>query len=646
MLRSGLSATAYDLTLGPLPEKCQTILYLLLKSITCHFKILILKPLELGGKRINYAHLSRNGPDPMKLLLHYLKKYKTLVFASFGLAIVNQCFSLIDPIIFGKMINLAVTFDRSAPDAVFLKAAAILMLASLSVAMISRIAKAFQDYTTNLVIQKFGADVYTDGLKHSLQLPFQEFEDRQSGSTLNILQQVRTNAEKFILSFINVFFFGIVGIIFVLIVSVRIYGPMFFVYTIASVLLYSVISFLSKKIKYIQTTITRETNVLAGATTESLRNIELIKSLGLTDQEITRLNGVTQKILKLELKKVRTLRSINFAQGTLVNFLRQSILFILLYLCFHNKINPGQIVTMQFFSFFIFNPLQEMGNVLLNYREAEASLDNLQEILNTPLEVKPHNPEAIPSIETLGFDHVCFQHRTARNPAVKDISFTVNKGETIAFVGPSGSGKTTLVKLLVGLYRPKHGHIRYNNIDSSQIDIDQLRNQIGFVTQDTQLFAGTIRENLLFVNPAATDAMLIDVLNKAACQNLLARADNGLDSFIGEGGMRVSGGEKQRLSIARALLRDPKLIVFDEATSALDSMTEGEISRTIRQISAGKQHITVMIAHRLSTIMHADRIYVLEKGQIIETGTHDALLADKGLYYAMWRQQIGERQDD
>jgi ATP-binding cassette subfamily B protein len=172
-----------------------------------------------------------------------------------------------------------------------------------------------------------------------------------------------------------------------------------------------------------------------------------------------------------------------------------------------------------------------------------------------------------------------------------------------------------------------------------------LRNQIGFVTQDTQLFSGSIKENLLFVNPEATDSDLQDVLQKAACQNLLSRAEKGLDTMIGEGGLKLSGGEKQRLSIARALLRKPKLLLFDEATSALDSLTEEEITDTIRDISRQGNQVTILIAHRLSTIMHADRIYVLEKGDVVETGNHEKLLVEKGLYYAMWRQQIGERKN-
>jgi ATP-binding cassette subfamily B protein len=193
------------------------------------------------------------------------------------------------------------------------------------------------------------------------------------------------------------------------------------------------------------------------------------------------------------------------------------------------------------------------------------------------------------------------------------------------------------------LYPPLEGDILYNNIKSKEIDLDQLREKIGFVTQDTQLFSGTIRENLLFVQPNATDEECMTVLQQAACRTLLARADKGLDTVIGEGGVKVSGGEKQRLSIARALLRRPDILVFDEATSSLDSITEEEITDTIKDVSVLDNHITILIAHRLSTIMHADRIFVLEKGNIIESGKHLELIEQKGLYYAMWRQQIGEK---
>jgi ATP-binding cassette subfamily B protein len=582
----------------------------------------------------------------MKIFLSYLKRYKNLVLLALVLASINQVFSLLDPYIFGKIFDRFATHPQDYSKTEFLKGVGLLIGAAIGVAMISRTAKAFQDYFMNLIIQKLGADIYTDGLKHTLKVPFNEFEDQRSGETLNILQKVRTDTEKFISNFVNVLFTSLVGLVFVIVYTVNVYGGLIALYVIAAIGLAVIINYLSKRIKIVQTSIVKETRMLAGSTTESLRNIELVKSLGLTNQETHRLNVATKKILQLELKKVRSVRSISFVQGTLVNLLRQSILFMLLFLVFEGTLTVGEIITLQFYSFFIFGPLQEVGNVIISYREAEASLENFQRIINTPIEPKPEHPQRINAIEKLSFDEVTFRHKSAGYDALSNINFEAVKGETIAFVGPSGSGKSTLVKLLVGLYNPLSGNIFYNGISAKEIDKDELQHQLGFVTQDTQLFSGTIKENLLFVKPSATEDQMYDALYKASCKGLLDKSENGLDTVIGEGGMKLSGGEKQRLSIARSLLRNPRLMVFDEATSALDSITEEEISNTIRDITDKKEHITVVIAHRLSTIMHADRIFVLEKGVIIETGKHYELLEEKGLYYAMWRQQIGERKKE
>ncbi len=582
----------------------------------------------------------------MKLLYSYLKNYWKLLILALTLAAINQIFSLLDPLVFKSIVDNYATGAHNHTKEEFIKGVGGLILLSMGAAMMSRIAKNFQDYYVNVITQKLGAQIYSDGLNHSLKLPYKVFEDQRSGETLGKLQKVRTDVEKLIFAFISILFTSLVGVIFVMIYAIRIHWIIAVVYFAAVPILGSITSLLSKRIKTIQKKIVGETTALAGSTTESLRNIELVKSLGLAEQEINRLNTTTTKILGLELKKVRYIRSISFIQGTFVNFLRSCILFLLLYLIFADTMTLGQLFSLQIYSFFIFGPLQELGNIISTYREAEVSLDNFNDILQTPIEPKPQNPIPLKGIENLSFNRVVFKHQSASSPALNDITFDMKKGETIAFVGPSGSGKTTMVKLLVGLYRPDSGKILYNGNDGNEIDLDQLREQIGFVTQDTQLFSGSIRENLLFVRPTATDAECMEMLNKAACQSLLARADKGLDTVIGEGGVKVSGGEKQRLSIARALLRKPSLIVFDEATSALDSLTEKEINETIKSVSENQNHLTVLIAHRLSTVMHADKIIVLERGQIVEQGKHEELLAAKGLYFAMWRQQIGERERD
>ena len=579
----------------------------------------------------------------MDILYGYLRKYWSYVGLALILAATNQVFSFLDPLIFRHVIDSYATKYSQYTTSEFIRGVSLLLGAAVGVAFVSRVAKNFQDYFVNVIVQRVGAEMYSDGIRHSLELPYSVFEDQRSGETLGKLQKVRSDVEKFITLSINLIFTTLVGLIFVMIYALKVHWVIAPAFLITIPLLGTLSSLLSRRIKVIQKQIVSETTALAGSTTESLRNIELVKSLGLAEQEVVRLNSTTQKILKLELKKVRYLRSLSFVQGTFVNFLRTSILFLMLYLIFTQRITVGQFFSLFIYSFFIFGPLQELGNIINTYRETEVSLQNFRSILAIPKDPKPANPVPVDDLETLEFRDVSFQHQSASTPALSSISFTVKRGDTIAFVGPSGAGKTTLVKLLVGLYPPKNGQILYNGYSSETIDLDRMRERIGFVTQDAQLFSGTIRENLLFVRPDATDEECLDVLHKAAAHTLLARAENGLDTVIGEGGVKVSGGEKQRLSIARALLRRPHLLVFDEATSSLDSLTEEEISRTMREVASDRAVMTILIAHRLSTIMHADRIYVLERGRIVEAGKHEDLLSTMGLYYAMWRQQVGER---
>ena len=579
----------------------------------------------------------------MKLFLFYIKKYWKLCVVVLILALVNQFFSLLEPYITQLLVDKYAMNFANFTQSEFLRGVGLLVLAFVGTAFVSRVAKNFQDYYLNTITKRSGADMYREGVKHSLALPYSIFEDERSGETLGKLQKARQDTENLMLQIVNTVFVSLIIFTFVAIYSATIYWLVPIVFFGMIFIIGAVSMLMSARIKAIQKTIVAETTALAGSTTESLRNIELVKSLGLADQEVAHLNSTTDKILQLELKKLRYLRSLDFVQGTITNAVRAGLVFFLFYLIYNGTITLGQYFSLNIYSFWLFFPLQQVAPFIAAYRETEASLASYQKLMDTAPESTPANPKAVNTVTEVAFDSVSFGYQSAATYALSGISYTAKQGETVAFVGPSGSGKTSLVKLLVGLYTPTSGTIRYNTIAHEDINKAEIRKQIGFVTQDTQLFSGTIRENLLFVNPNATDAECLEALNQAQCQNLLARGGEGLDTVIGEGGVKLSGGEKQRLSIARALLRKPTILIFDEATSALDSITEEEITKTIRDVSAGVARITVLIAHRLSTIMHADRIYVLEKGKLAEMGSHEQMLAEKGLYYAMWRQQIGER---
>ncbi|QKV52707.1 ABC transporter ATP-binding protein [Comamonas antarctica] len=579
----------------------------------------------------------------MHILWSYLKPHSRLAWLALLLAAISQVLALVDPIIFGKIIDGYAVHPGDKTESELISGVLRLLALAVAVAIGSRLAKALQEYVTRLVVQKLGTQLFNDGLRQVMRLKYQEFAEMRTGETLSLLQKARADSERFINTFINTVFAAIVGICFLVWYSVTRHWALVPVFLIGVLVLGGLTGLLSREIRTQQRSIVRETHRNSGFITESLRNIELIKSLGLTFPEVRRLQAQTERIFALEMLKVKRIRLLSFLQGSTLSLLKLGILFALLWLIFRDVLSTGELIAMQFISVAIFAPLQELGNIIIAWREAEASLQNFAALMRKPIERRPAHPRRVGPLESLSFDQVEFQHQGADDKALDGVSFSAKLGDTIAFVGPSGSGKSTLIKLLVGLYTPQAGSICFNGIPTQQLRYNEVRRQIGFVTQETHLFAGTLRENMLFVKPDATDADILTAMEQASCLHLLERSPLGLDTPIGESGVRLSGGEKQRLSIARALVRDPRLLIFDEATSALDSLTEEQITATVRRVSQQSQRITLLIAHRLSTILHAQTIIVLERGRIAELGSHAELLERKGLYYAMWRQQIGER---
>ena len=569
----------------------------------------------------------------MRLLWSYLLRYKHLIVAALVLAAINQVFSLLDPQVFRLIVDRYALKVNTMPRELFVRGVVLLLLAYVGVALVSRIAKNFQDYFVNVISQCTGAQLYERSVPHSFSLPYAVFEDQRSGEILQKMQKARADAQSLITNFVNLIFVSMVGLVFVTIYGFTVHWAIGTVYLLLAPSLGTLMFFIKAQQKVIVT----KTAELAGYTTETLRNVELVKSLGLENQEITRLNKVNAGILDLELKKVKFLRYYSFLQGTIINTTRASLLFLMLWLVFQRSITIGEFYALFFYSFPIFSPLAELAAIIAQYQEAKASMEKLEEVLEIEPAPKPEHPQEVGPLDRVAFENVTFTYPSASSPSLESIDLSFRAGDTIAFVGPSGSGKTSLVKLLVGLYRPTEGHLCVNGVDANEIDADALRARIGLVTQETQPFARNIRDNLLF-------KMSDD--DWEAVMPIIERGGKGLDTKIGEGGIKISGGERQRLAIARALLRQPELMIFDEATSSLDSITEKAITETIRTLTTLSQHrrMTVLVAHRLSTIAHAQRIHVLAKGRIVETGTHESLLAKNGLYAALWQEQSARRE--
>ena len=580
----------------------------------------------------------------MWFLSTYLRPYRKMLVLVLILASINQIFSLMNPQVLRRLIDnyltKAITGWFTTQQYVY--GVLLGLWGMVGTAMISRIAKNFQDYFVNVMTQKIGTSIYQDMIAHTFSLPYAVFENQQSGQLLAKLVKAKDSIQTYIASLINVVFFALVGVLFVIVYSMTVDWRVTLMYAVLVPLMALTTMNLSKKIKKAQELISNQSNTVAGSITESIRNVSLIKMLWLVKQETKRLDASNQQILWLELKKVKTVRSIEFIQGTIINAMSTSLIWLLAYLVYAGWLTVGELMSLYFYSFFVFGQLSLFGQVIKNYQEARANHDILQDILRQTPEAIDDHLQKIEQVKSISIKDVSFWYNPDKI-VVRDFSASWKSGQTIAFVWPSGSGKSTILKLLCGLYLPTKGKILINNTPTTDINLTDLKHQIGIVSQDAQLFSGSIRDNLLFVAPESTDEDINLVLKQASLEQFIAELDGGLDALIGEWGIKLSGWQKQRLAIARALLRKPQILIFDEATSALDSLVEKEIADTIRDISLSRPDLmTVIVAHRLSTVMHSNTIYVLEHGQLSESGTHDELLTQHGLYAAMWRQQIGE----
>jgi ATP-binding cassette subfamily B protein len=576
----------------------------------------------------------------MDLLLRYLREHWRVSAGALLFAAINQIFSMADPFIFRRIIDGYVIPSRTQGQREVVLGAGLWLAAMVAATTVAWAAKTLQLGRVGQVSQKVASAMFADGVRHVIEMPYAEFEGTRSGETLDRLRSLRWNIERLVSGAINVLFVSFIGVGLVVAYATTVDWVLGLYLALAAIAMVVLSIALSRTLRIVHDEAFRQGTALAGAATETLRNIELVKSLGLAQREISRLHENSGRMLALELEGIRRVRRFSFIHGGCVQAMRLFLTVLLLWFLNLRRISVGQFFALFLYARFLFGPLQQAGSAIQDYRAAEASLSALRGLLVGPREPRPASPVLVGSLRSIEFDSVSFQYGSALRPALEGLSFRAMRGDTIAFVGPSGAGKTTIVKLLSGLYAPREGRILYNGIPHNEVGLDEFRERVGLVTQETQLFSGSIRQNLLFVRPAASDEECLAALEQASAQSILEHTGQGLDTLIGEGGIRLSGGERQRLAIARALLRRPFLVIFDEATSSLDSVTERQIGETIEELSRRADAITILIAHRLSTVARAGVIYVLDRGRIVEYGSHAELVARGGLYSDMWLQQV------
>lgn len=406
--------------------------------------------------------------------------------------------------------------------------------------------------------------------------------------------------------------------------------------------------FVTRWITEWRTKLRREMNDLDGQAlhraVDSLLNFETVKYFGAEKREEERYAGAARAYAEAAIKSENSLGLLNITQALITNALMAGAMAYTVWGWSRGDLTVGDLVFVNTYLLQLFRPLDLLGWVYRTIRQGLVDMGAMFRLIDTEVEVQdaPDAPSLAIAQPSVSFDNVTFGYEDGRT-ILKSLSFDVRAGETVAIVGPSGAGKSTIGRLLFRFYDPKNGSVLIDGQDIATVQQESVRAAIGIVPQDSVLFNDTLAYNIAYGAEGADDATVDQAARDAALMPLIERLPDRFETMVGERGLKLSGGEKQRVAIARTLVKDPPILLLDEATSALDTRTEQEILGTLKRISRGRT--TIAIAHRLSTIADADRILVLDGGELAESGTHAELLAKGGLYADMWAQQAAERRD-
>ncbi|HYF05955.1 MAG TPA: ABC transporter ATP-binding protein [Patescibacteria group bacterium] len=575
----------------------------------------------------------------------YLGQEKRKIILIFLFVIASQLLSLIEPVFFAKIIDEYLRDPGAFPSSSeFYQSLMRLVLLWIVVAFGARTFKNLQMYFVETVSDRLGYRVFEKSFAHTLALPMAFHSKFKTGETFRKISKARDDITGLFTVFFDKIFqnaFTITAVlVYVLVRSPKIGIPLF-----GFVPLFFLVTYIfTKRIKKAQVEINEINEQLYGNSLEALNHVEVVKAFAAEKREQDNLqhdNMLQHKRLK---KKTVANQALGFAQGTVINLARVVLLWYGAVLAYNGEISFGDVILFNFYSFYVYQPLYELGGIYTKVNEGRAAVERLTDLLREKLGIvnKENGNTAERLRGKIEFKNVSFSYWPERK-ILQNVSFVVEPGKNLALVGGTGSGKSTVVKLLLRFYEPDSGQILIDNVDIRDYDIYELRKRIGLVLQDNLLFNATVAENIAYGSFSTSESEITEAASRAQLGGFLGKLANGLQSKVGERGLQVSGGEKQRIAIARSIIKKPSILVFDEATSALDSKTEQEIKQSIEEVSAGIT--TVTVAHRFATVVNADEILLLQNGKVVERGTHEELLGLDGEYSRLYNLQTQRNLD-
>jgi ATP-binding cassette subfamily B protein len=580
-------------------------------------------------------------------LLRYAKGYRRRIAAATTCSIINKLFDIAPEILIGVAIDVVVNQENSFVarlgfETPHQQIAILAVLTFIIWAGESLFEYLYQILWRNLA-QRLQADMRQDTYEHAQRLDMAFFESKSSGQLVATMNDDVNQLERFLDGGANSLIQ--VG------VTVVAVGAVFFVLSpLIALLAFTPIPliiwgafFFQRKAGPLYSDVREKVGDLASRLSNNLSGIATIKSFTSETREAERLRAVSEAYLEANRRAIRV-------SSAFIPVIRMAILagFLATFtvggmMALNGTLNVGAYGVLVFLTQRLLWPLTGLAQVIDLFERAMASTKRILDLLEVPITVKDDSttPLAAPIKGEVRFEAVSF-HYAESHSGVKGVDLHVPAGNTLALVGATGSGKSTLIKLLLRFYDPTSGRVLVDGQPIADVSMHSLRQAIGLVSQDVYLFEGSIRDNIAYGKPDASEAEIIDAAKTAEAWSFIETLPQGLETPVGERGVRLSGGQRQRLSLARALLKDPPILVLDEATSAVDNETEAAIQRSLKRIAHGRT--VIMIAHRLSTIVHADEIVVIEQGQVAERGNHSSLLAADGHYAAQWRVQTGAAQ--